>query len=153
MNLRRLVDAIRGEQCPGAVPVHPIDETLEGFPPLGLAGTQKMQSGLPATTQIAWKALAARFPKIRGLGAWGDRSHMARKSCHNSGKAIDAMTVIVAEHEAIVAWALANRAKYGITLIISQRKKWSAASGWKARPYLGASPHNDHVHLSIGCVG
>ena len=149
MNLRRLVDAIRDEQCPGMVPI----ELFDGPDVLGLAGTQKMQGGLPANTQIAWKTLAARFPKIRGLGAWGDPAHQARKSCHNPGKAIDAMTVIVAEHEAIVAWALANRAKYNITLIISRRRKWSAASGWKPRPYLGASPHNDHVHLSIGCVG
>lgn len=150
----KLLDSLRGEACPGAVPAGSVDDVYDpqvGSFVLGLAGTQRMQVGLPARTQTAWKAIAARFPQVKGLGAWGDRSHMARKSCHNSGKAIDVMTTVVAEHEAIVAWALANRSKYGFTLIISRRRKWSAATGWKPKRYLGTSAHNDHVHLSVDC--
>lgn len=144
-----ILDTLRGEACPGAVPVHDLD------PPavLGLAGTQRIQADLPPRTVAAWRAIATRFPGIKGLGAWGDRSHQARKSCHNTGHAIDAMTTKPEEHEAIVAWALARRSELGITLIISRRRKWSAATGWKPRPYLGRSPHTDHVHLSIDCAG
>lgn len=116
-----------------------------------LAGTQPIQGGLPAQTKLAWKAIAKRFPNATGLGAWGDRSHRARKSCHNTGRAIDVMTYDKKLHGDIVAWAITNRAQFGFTLIISRRKKWSAATGWKPRPYLGASPHNDHVHISVGC--
>ena len=148
----RLLDWLRGESCPGAVLAQPLDDALAG--PLEvrtLAGTQRIQGGLPPRTVSAWHAIAARFPHIKGLGAWGDRSHMARKSCHNPGKAIDAMTTVAADHEAIVAWALANRSQFGFTLIISRRRKWSAATGWKPRPYLGASGHYDHIHLSVDC--
>ena len=116
-----------------------------------LAGTQRMQGELPEATQRAWRLLAAAFPKIAGLGAWGDRTHNARKSCHNTGKAIDAMTKNTGTHAAIVKWALVNRSELGITLIISRRQKWSAATGWNPAPYRGLSPHTDHVHLSIDC--
>lgn len=154
----RLLDSLRGEACPGAVPVGTIDaagtvDYLSAALGMALAGTQRIQADLPPRTAAAWRAIATRFPGVKGLGAWGDRSHKARKSCHNTGHAIDVMTTKVDEHEAIVAWALANRAKYGITLIISRRRKWSAAGKWKARPYLGTSPHTDHVHLSIDCAG
>lgn len=147
----RLLDSLRGEACPGAVPVDPTGHMPSTV--FALAGTQRIQADLPARTVAAWRAIAARFPQIKGLGAWGDRSHQARKSCHNTGHAIDAMTTKVEEHEAIVAWALARRTELGITLIISRRRKWSAASKWKPRPYLGTSGHYDHVHLSIDCTG
>lgn len=131
-------------------------EALEWSPPFEvntLAGTQKIQGGLPAATVVAWRAIAKRFPKATGLGAWGDRAHQARKSCHNQGKAVDVMTTNPALHKEIVAWALKERQTYGFTLIISRRRKWSAKTKWIGVPYLGTSPHTDHVHLSVRCDG
>ena len=123
-----------------------------------LVGTQRIQADLPPETVELWLALVAEFPDLVSLGAWGNRSHAARRSDHNwitsSGKrgprAIDCMTVDKNLHARIVAWATtpAVRVRYGITLVISRRRKWSAKSGWKARPYLGTSGHFDHVHLS-----
>lgn len=138
----------RHETCDGVTEFEPLDQ-LDGV--AALAGTQRMQTGLPLATQAVWREVARRWPRLTGLGAWGDRAHRARKSCHNRGLALDCMTFDAATHAEIVQWALANRSQYKITLIISRRRKWSAATGWKPRPYVGASPHNDHVHLSIAC--
>lgn len=141
----------RFEMCHGGIPQ--FDPELDfDHPIMAMAGTQKMQGGLPAATQKVWKAVAKTFPKVTSLGAWGDTPHMARKSCHNTGKAVDVMTRDVATHAAIVKWALANRKELGISLIISRRTKWSAATGWKPKKYLGTSPHTDHVHLSVNCT-
>ena len=120
------------------------------------AGTQRLQDGLPPETVVFWKAVAAAFPHLDSLGSWGDRSHQARASDHNritsSGKvgphAIDCMTADPTLHAAVVKWALLNRDRYGISLIISRRRKWSASSAWLPRPYFGTSSHNDHVHIS-----
>jgi len=131
--------------------------------PLGieaLAGTQRMQADLPVDTQKLWRAVAAAWPKLTGLGAWGDRSHQSRVSCHNYNtgrpgvrgpKAVDCMTRDLAYGAKVAAWAVAHRTELGITLVIHNRKKWSAATKWKAAPYRGTSPHTDHVHLSVNC--
>lgn len=132
------------------------------FGVLALAGTQRIQQGLPPATAAVWRELAQRFPKLTGLGAWGDRSHQARRSCHNRNtpagantgpRAVDAMTRDRAMGDAVVKWALANRAQFGITTIIWWGQIWSAKNGWKPRRYIGRSAHKDHVHLSIHCNG
>lgn len=47
-----------------------------------------------------------------------------------------------------------NARRLGVMYIIWNRQIWnnsSASSGW--RPYTGASPHTDHVHVSLGWNG
>lgn len=145
--------------CDGIIhPALPIDAdglinslTIEGF-------TQRIQTDLPPKTVRIWNALAHDFPELDGLGAWGDRSHQSRVSDHNynttqPGKhgplAVDAMTKNAALQTKVVAWCLANRVKYGINLVINQRKKWSRLTKWLPVKYFGKSPHADHVHISI----
>lgn len=142
--------------CPGPVPIDPNLSGVEGF---------RLQAGLPPLTQTVAQELQHNFPGLRGIGCWGDDAHARAKSCHNAirdkrtgrvligPRACDAMTTDPDLHAAIVAWALKNRARLKITLIISRRRKWSAKTGWMAARYLGRSPHTDHVHLSIDCQG
>lgn len=139
-----------GPGLPRPVGVTPVG-SLPGRPGPGMP-IPKKPTGVPALTQTAVDAVDARFPGHE-LQVWGDAAHMARASCHNTGKAIDIITASVAEHDAIVAWALANRTQYKITVIISRSRIWSGATGFKPDAYKGESPHNDHVHLSIGCNG
>ncbi len=125
---------------------------------LGLVGTnattQKMQGGLPAATQTVWRAVVATFgARIKALGAWGDKAHMARNSCHNSGRALDIHPDTKATGDAVAAWAIAHHSAFDIRLVIWFRHKCGASTGWKWQPYHGTSPHTDHVHLSIGCDG
>lgn len=144
--IRRLIVSLREDGCPGPVPASILDLDV-----LSLAGTQRIQSGLPPETQRLWRAIAKEFPGVSRLGAWGDRNHALRKSCHNTGRAIDAMTTDPTTHAKLVAWGLAHRGEFGVTLIISRRQKWSKATGWKPAKYKGVSPHTDHIHFSVGC--
>jgi hypothetical protein len=149
------------EECAGVV-AHPLDylDELEQFH--ALAGTQKMQRGLHPDCEALWRAIAVAFPRADGLGAWGDTSHQARKSCHNPSdgkgpRALDVMTTDPAEHRAIVAWAIVHRALFKITVIISRGFKWvwnQARGVFIKTVYLGRSKHLDHVHISNGgCLG
>jgi hypothetical protein len=145
-------DLLEDDPCYGVEALDPIsfDPGIPGIITT-LAGTQHVQEGLPPDTVALWRAIATAFPQATALGAWGDRSHKARKSCHNTGHALDISTLDAKLHDAIVRWALLHRQQYGITLVISRRRKWSAKSGWTPRRYLGTSAHNDHVHLSVNC--
>ena len=118
-----------------------------------LIGNQKVQGGLPAKTVACWKEVAAKFPTLTGAGAWGDRSHQARKSCHNIGAAVDFMTTNKALGDKVLAYLLANVKRLGLTVIIWWGRIYSAARKWVGRPYLGRSRHKDHLHVSIGCNG
>lgn len=116
------------------------------------ARTHPLQKGLPLETQIVWVELDLAFgARLTGMGAWGDPAHMARRSCHNTGHAIDAMTFRPEVHRVIVAWALENRTRFKIRRIISKGQRWSDSSGWKPVAYHGTDPHESHVHLSINC--
>ena len=116
---------------------------------LSLAGTQKMQGGLPAVTSTAWRKIAAAFPGLTGLGAWGDRSHRARKSDHNLGFAIDCMTRDRKLGDACLRWLLVRRVELGIAYVIWFGRIYSPKNKWVGRPYLGLSRHTDHLHVSF----
>jgi hypothetical protein len=113
-----------------------------------------VQKGLPAFTHLVWLQLDDLYGAfLTGIGAWGDAQHAARVSCHNTGHAIDLMTLDRGIHMEIVVWAIANKERYNITRVISNGQVWTAKTGWKPRKYLGRSDHHDHVHLSIDCLG
>ena len=83
-------------------------------------------------------------------GTKGDSAHAARKSDHNpnsrdSVNAIDITFPGVNAQEIIKAVSKHPSANY----VIFDRKIYSRKSGWKAEKYTGASPHTEHLHISI----
>lgn len=109
----------------------------------GGGGKSKGTGGTIGLAANAWKLLQSVF----GLPMGGYRAHgSVPGSDHPKGKAIDVMTSNPALHKAIIAFA---RNLPGLKYWISMRQIATAASGWKARPYNGPSPHTDHVHLSF----
>lgn len=99
------------------------------------------------TLRALWDEVRARWPgRTRFDGIMGDQAHQARKSDHNDGNAID--LGIIPERDPLggqIAEMLLRdpRCKY----VIWNRRIWTPDRGWHA--YTGASPHTEHVHLSI----
>lgn len=83
-------------------------------------------------------------------GTVGDTSHSARKSDHNpnargSVNAFDITYPGVDPKIIISAVSKHPSANY----VIFNRKIYSRSNNWKAEPYSGASPHTEHLHVSI----
>ena len=83
-------------------------------------------------------------------GTIGDTSHSARASDHNpnsrrSVNAIDITYPGVDPKQIIAAVKKHPSANY----VIFNRQIWSRSHNWVARPYTGASPHTEHLHISI----
>lgn len=138
------------------------------LPPIqGLArqanGAVRMQSGLPPATQAAWRFAALTWPGIVQITSWGDKAHEQRRSCHNTGQALDlriakgakATPAETALGQQIADYFVANAAKHDARVVIFNSRIASARRGWTWRPYggPGRSPHTNHVHVSIGCDG
>jgi peptidoglycan hydrolase-like protein with peptidoglycan-binding domain len=94
----------------------------------------------------------ARWPhRPKGSdGTIGDTAHSARKSDHNpnargSVNAFDITYPGVDPKVIIAAVSKHPAANY----VIFNRKIYSRSGGWKAEPYSGASPHTEHLHVSI----
>jgi len=94
----------------------------------------------------------ARWPRRPkgSAGTVGDTSHSARKSDHNpnardSVNAFD-ITYPGVDPKAIIAAVSKHPAG---NYVIFNRKIYSRSNGWKAEPYSGASPHTEHLHVSI----
>jgi hypothetical protein len=121
------------------------DETTEWA---ALIGNQRVQGGLPAGTALLWKVTAKAFPQLSGAGAWGDRSHQARKSDHNDGYAVDFMTTNKQFGDRVLAWLLLHRFEHQISYIIWWGRIYSPKNGWKGARYVGRSAHKDHLHVS-----
>lgn len=47
----------------------------------------------------------------------------------------------------LAALLVLHAAELGVTEVIWERRRWTAAAGWQ--PYTGRSPHLDHVHVTI----
>jgi hypothetical protein len=78
------------------------------------------------------------------IGGW--RAHgSVPGSDHPKGKALDLMTTSGAVAAIIIS---AFRSMLGAKYWIWNRQIASAPD-WRARPYHGPSPHEDHVHLSF----
>ena len=94
----------------------------------------------------------ARWPRRpKGSdGTVGDTSHSARASDHNpnnrgSVNAFD-ITYPGVDSKAIIAAVSKHPAG---NYVIFNRKIYRRSNGWKAEPYSGASPHTEHLHVSI----
>ena len=89
-------------------------------------------------------------------GTIGDKAHQARqarqarRSDHNPDadgivRAID----ITAEGIDVQALLKAVIGDDRVHYVIYDRTIYSRTYGWKARPYAGSSPHDQHVHVSL----
>lgn len=105
-----------------------------------------MASPAPALEAL-WAEVHARWPdQTRFDGIMGDQAHQARKSDHNDGLAIDIGIIPASDPlgDQISEILLHDhRCKY----VIWDRRIWTPDRGWHS--YTGASPHTEHVHLSI----
>ena len=109
------------------------------------------------------RALAAQWQRLTGRrgGIYNCRSvrGSTRPSLHGEGRAIDAYcnahrAVERAQGDAYAAWLVANAVELQVQYVIWNRRQWSwskRAQGW--RPYAGASPHEDHLHIELTWEG
>ncbi len=96
------------------------------------------------------KLVDQSFPNRPVDWTWGDTSHKARKSDHNTGDAVD-VRVDGAKADKVIDLALKDpNTKY----IIHNRRIWTRTGGWK--PFTGTykdgrkkDPHLHHVHVSF----
>jgi hypothetical protein len=94
----------------------------------------------------------ARWPhRPKGSdGTVGDTSHSARASDHNPNKrgSVNAFDITYpgVDPKAIIAAVSKHPAG---NYVIFNRKIYRRNNGWKPEPYSGASPHTEHLHVSI----
>ena len=98
------------------------------------------------------KEINAKWPKRskKRDGTIGNAAHKATKSDHNpnsrgSVNAID-ITYPGVDPDVIIS---AVKKHPSASYVIFNRKIWSASHKWVPRPYTGASPHTEHLHISI----
>lgn len=156
-------------QGPKPVPVLAAPGTVSG-PIEGYAAYEPQRTCDP-TAKVGMRSLAGAllrdYEGSRNLGIVRGCS-VGGRSEHKEGRAFDWGVNITNPNEAAAAssfitsllatdsagnkHALARR--MGIMYVIWNRQIWSsyrASEGW--RPYTGASPHRDHVHISMSWAG
>lgn len=105
----------------------------------------------PALVQLL-KETNQRWPhRPKGSdGTVGDTSHAARQSDHNpnSRGSVNALDVTYPGVDPAVLIAAVKRHP-SANYVIFNRKIYTRSNGWKAEPYHGASPHTEHLHVSI----
>jgi hypothetical protein len=89
-------------------------------------------------------------------GTIGDAAHQATNSDHNPNAdgVVTAMDITHDPAHGVDAGKLAEMLRASrdqrIKYVISQRRIFSSkVSPWQWRPYTGASPHTEHVHISV----
>jgi hypothetical protein len=105
----------------------------------------------PGTVALRNYILAA-FPGTRDLGIYvyrPIRGSTSSLSVHSEGRAWDCGVAVDPGGkklgDAVADWVTTHAAEAGIQYMIWYRRSWRADRGW--RPYSGANPHIDHVHL------
>lgn len=109
------------------------------------------------------RAFASWARRLWGGEDWGivrDCQPGTATSRHQEGRAWDWHPPTPEAGEAFVRWLLADdptgephglARRAGVRTVIWNRRIWTAAGPW--RPYSGASPHTDHVHLDFSWAG
>ncbi|MDR2722981.1 MAG: peptidoglycan-binding protein [Cellulomonadaceae bacterium] len=107
----------------------------------------------PALTTLRTQINTAWPSRDKTSDGWiGDARHSALVSDHNPDArgivhAID-VDVDGVDKAAVIAAAVADKRT---SYIISDRRIWTPAAGWK--PYSGANPHTAHIHISVTVAG
>lgn len=83
---------------------------------------------------------------ITNIGGFATTGHISN-SDHYKGLAIDVMTTI--KGQAVADYAIAQATRWNVTYIIWNRHIWEKG---KWTPYVGTSPHTDHVHISFSAT-
>lgn len=106
-----------------------------------------------AKALLAW--LTENYPQGRSMGIFNCRPVVGGTvtSLHGEGRALDwGMPMVngrgTPEGRAIVHRLGADGAALGLQAIIYDRTIWSAKSP-EGRPYKGAAPHFDHLHIEM----
>lgn len=112
----------------------------------------------PAPRHLA-KRLRVNFPEITQTGIYNDRNVAGtqKKSAHAEGRALDIhLNAANPEHLTLgnqLFLAITRKASLiGVDNIIWNREIWSQAHPF-VRPYSGASPHTDHIHVEFTRAG
>lgn len=96
--------------------------------------------------KAAAQEIADKF-NVSNIGGRASSGHISG-SDHYTGHAIDVMVYKdKAKGDAVLQYAFSNWARLGIKYAIWYRKYYPQPN--KAEPYIGPSPHTDHVHLSF----
>jgi hypothetical protein len=105
------------------------------------------------------QALRVNFPMITATGIYNDRNVAGtnKKSSHAEGRAIDIHLNANQPSQRLVGdqlfQALIDAAHAtGIDNVIWNRQIWSTRHPM-LRPYRGANPHTDHIHVEFTRVG
>lgn len=106
--------------------------------------------GLAPAILAARRDVNAAFPGRNRVsdGTWGDASHQARQSDHNTGNAIDITHDPASGCDGGLiakAAALDPRLKY----VIWNREIYNPSVSPQWRKYTGSNPHTSHVHISV----
>jgi hypothetical protein len=85
---------------------------------------------------------------VTNLGIWGDKSHQARKSDHNTGDAQDFGFDTPETANSLVQKLQSEAGDRKIKYIIYNGKIWNPSVSEEWRPYRGSNPHSTHIHVS-----
>jgi hypothetical protein len=169
----RLAVALVGALLAGAVvPVGATAATPVPRPPVAFSGAPEPfakyvgQRSCDPTEKPGAAAIRALLKTTYGVA----NSAGTTRSCstggtseHKEGRAYDWMQDVgdpaeKARADAFVAWATGpdaagvpggNARRLGIMYLIWNKRSWSSYAGGTWKAYTGASPHTDHVHISL----
>jgi hypothetical protein len=109
-----------------------------------------LQGGGNSNIYTLWDQLTQSYPGLTNQGIWGDKSHQARKSDHNTGDAIDIGVPDIQGGTSIADEILKMAPDRNVKYVIFNRQIWNPAQGW--HPYKGENPHDQHIHVSFNPV-
>jgi hypothetical protein len=116
--------------------------------------------GILSGTDILRDYLYAHFPQTYEIGGYSCRpinGNPSKMSVHATGRALDTMLALddgEADNDAgdpIGNWLIENAEAIGIQYVIWDLYTWQAErpDGAKGKPYGGAHPHHDHLHIEL----
>lgn len=126
-----------------------------GFAPWTAA--TKCSDGPTPGARALMKFLTETVPGAKSMGIYNCRPVRggSARSVHSEGRALDVGMPMDGGHGSAAGHTLVQLLrpvadKLGIQAIIYDRKIWSAKSpGPDGRPYTGANPHYDHLHVEL----
>ncbi len=135
-------------------------QRAHGLAPDGVVGARSWAAaGQPHAPSVGPGSPACRAALRDANAAWpgrsrisdgimGDASHMARKSDHNLGNAVDITHDPAAGCDGDVVSRLAMLDPR-VTYVIWDRRIWNPSVSPDWRPYTGSNGHTHHVHVSV----
>jgi len=106
-------------------------------------------TGANPMAEETWNEYSQEFKGLTNLGIWGDKSHQARKSDHNTGDALDFGIKDINQGSAVVQKLIEDAKNKNVKYIIFNNKIWNPSISNDWRPYTGKDPHTGHVHVSF----